>query len=272
MTEDSVEFRQETADNLRNFRAALTKNARRDPLRKARLHDMVLKLGIWRAGGYAPFGGHSRVVDYQRHAQGRRWNGMAEVLPVELRLPPIGSAFPKGRGLRWEVSGWPWATREDAGKYDPHLVRRRNDPDGLLAVRSRVVRQVKAGPSRSFAPSQSVSPVMRAKLRGQSRNELTVRPPASSPDDEAGREEAASIRSMEVRNGFPSRTGVLPKEQDVLKTDDDGPSFGSPLRIEMDMAEALDDYFFRQSRLAPMGGTAFDPRLSPLWAGMKLPG
>lgn len=35
--------------------------------------------------------------------------------------------------------------------------------------------------------------------------------------------------------------------------------------------DALEGYFFRQSRLAPSGGAAFNPRLSPLWAGLKLP-
>ena len=32
------------------------------------------------------------------------------------------------------------------------------------------------------------------------------------------------------------------------------------------------EYFFRLSRLPPNGGTAFDPYLTPTWAGLKLPG
>jgi hypothetical protein len=35
---------------------------------------------------------------------------------------------------------------------------------------------------------------------------------------------------------------------------------------------ALEDYFFRQSRLPPVGGAAFNPLLSPVWAGLKIPG
>lgn len=35
--------------------------------------------------------------------------------------------------------------------------------------------------------------------------------------------------------------------------------------------QALDDYFFRQTRLPPIGATAFDQRLTPAWAGLKLP-
>ncbi len=49
----------------------------------------------------------------------------------------------------------------------------------------------------------------------------------------------------------------------------EAPDFGGGPGL--DFADALDDYFFRQSRLAPMGGTGFDPRLSPAWAGLKLP-
>ena len=39
-----------------------------------------------------------------------------------------------------------------------------------------------------------------------------------------------------------------------------------------DLAQALGAYFFRQSRLPPAGGTGFDPRLTPAWAGVKIPG
>ena len=35
---------------------------------------------------------------------------------------------------------------------------------------------------------------------------------------------------------------------------------------------ALEDYFFRQSRLPPVGAAAFNPLLSPVWAGLKIPG
>lgn len=39
-----------------------------------------------------------------------------------------------------------------------------------------------------------------------------------------------------------------------------------------DLAQALRTYFFRRSRLPPAGGTGFDPRLTPAWAGVKIPG
>lgn len=40
----------------------------------------------------------------------------------------------------------------------------------------------------------------------------------------------------------------------------------------LDMERALDDYFFRKSRLPPAGGAGFNPLLSPVWAGLKIPG
>jgi len=38
-----------------------------------------------------------------------------------------------------------------------------------------------------------------------------------------------------------------------------------------DVDHAIQDFFMRQARLPPAGGTAFDPRLTPAWAGVKLP-
>jgi hypothetical protein len=39
-----------------------------------------------------------------------------------------------------------------------------------------------------------------------------------------------------------------------------------------DIERAVEDYFFRQSRLPPTGGAGFNPLLSPVWAGLKIPG
>ena len=39
-----------------------------------------------------------------------------------------------------------------------------------------------------------------------------------------------------------------------------------------DIERAVEDYFFRQSRLPPLGGAGFNPLLSPVWAGLKIPG
>jgi hypothetical protein len=45
-----------------------------------------------------------------------------------------------------------------------------------------------------------------------------------------------------------------------------------PEPAQFDIGQALEEYFFQQSRMPPAGTTAFDPRLTPAWAGLKLPG
>jgi hypothetical protein len=58
---------------------------------------------------------------------------------------------------------------------------------------------------------------------------------------------------------------------------DAGAEYGVPgfedgtVTSRKNLAHALDDYFNRQARLPPSGATAFDPRLTPVWAGLKLP-
>lgn len=51
-----------------------------------------------------------------------------------------------------------------------------------------------------------------------------------------------------------------------------GPSFaGDMVPLPINAAHELDDYFNRQARLPPSGAAAFDPLLTPVWAGLKLP-
>lgn len=40
---------------------------------------------------------------------------------------------------------------------------------------------------------------------------------------------------------------------------------------EFDIRRALEAYFFQQSRLPPAGAAGFNPSLSPVWAGLKIP-
>lgn len=51
-----------------------------------------------------------------------------------------------------------------------------------------------------------------------------------------------------------------------------GPSGTVNQLREADLAEALRAYFFRQSRMPPSSMTGFDPRVSPAWAGLQMPG
>lgn len=40
---------------------------------------------------------------------------------------------------------------------------------------------------------------------------------------------------------------------------------------DQSISQALNEFFMHQARLPPSGGSAFDPRLTPVWAGVKLP-
>lgn len=58
------------------------------------------------------------------------------------------------------------------------------------------------------------------------------------------------------------------ESQEFLAGADPAPAAVEPADIE----RALENYFFRQSRLPPAGGAGFNPLLSPAWAGLKIPG
>jgi len=51
-----------------------------------------------------------------------------------------------------------------------------------------------------------------------------------------------------------------------------GPVAAAAGAMPFDIEQALEAYLFRQSRLPPSSGAGFNPLLSPVWAGLKLPG
>ncbi len=78
---------------------------------------------------------------------------------------------------------------------------------------------------------------------------------------------------------FPSHTAAdalyprpQPNSNDAADSALPGPQHSPGGLPPLALEQALNDYFFRQSRLPPNGGAAFNPYLSPLWAGLKLPG
>jgi hypothetical protein len=63
-----------------------------------------------------------------------------------------------------------------------------------------------------------------------------------------------------------------PKEAFDVGAEDQIPGLsGNVTASSVELSQALEDYFTRQARLPPSGATAFDPRLTPAWAGVKLP-
>lgn len=71
----------------------------------------------------------------------------------------------------------------------------------------------------------------------------------------------------------PAGGRLQPNKREYEYGFENAPGFaGRDPRAEgRDMSRAIDDYFARQARLPPSGAMAFDPRLTPTWAGLKLP-
>lgn len=72
------------------------------------------------------------------------------------------------------------------------------------------------------------------------------------------------------------RYGATPMQQSISGDMVEGRSqieipWSTPSSSHFDLSRVLDDYFLRQTRLPPSGATGFDPRLTPVWAGLKLP-
>jgi hypothetical protein len=118
-------------------------------------------------------------------------------------------------------------------------------------------------PRRSSHGSGDAAPLQRAMLAGDT----------PMPGGPASVQATGSLM-LHPRN-TASATSLAPRVQGhaatasyALETD----FAQSKATREQQMQQAMEDYFFRQSRLPPSGATAFDPGLTPAWAGMKLPG
>ncbi len=87
------------------------------------------------------------------------------------------------------------------------------------------------------------------------------------------RKSVAPVRGRPVRQRKNERiASPMSVSEDMLTNQPRSEMFGSvPEIAQPQLARALDDYFALQARLPPSGATAFDPRLTPAWAGLKLP-
>ena len=73
----------------------------------------------------------------------------------------------------------------------------------------------------------------------------------------------ASADVTQVQRRFPRS---LPASQNEAQK----PRLYEPMHMT-DLKQEISDLLNRQARLPPAGATGFDPRLSPAWAGVKLP-
>jgi len=124
----------------------------------------------------------------------------------------------------------------------PAPILRSQDGTGFVALTPRATMQV-----RSFAPGLGVVDRAWSKRPAGAPHAAPVRV------SEQWRQGAAGFSAASQDNDLYAAAG--------LKEADSAATFG----------RMFEDYMALQARLPPAGGAAFDPRLTPSWAGVKLP-
>ena len=231
------------------------------------MHDLALRVGAWRGETYAPFPGKyapgvrpaRAVAGYSKPPFPGSISGKSAplIMPMYLR-----NALRPGN----VVNGVPWRERiymqqkMGAATYFGSGIR----PSRSWATRARQ--------ERSYVPPPKIdgpSALNRARIRMQAQVSAPKMPGT------AGREEPTPSLSQRLHVAMESRGE--PRDLKSYNTREGRFNAGLSTLAEdsafhADFGDALEEYFFQQSRLAPSGGAAFNPRLSPLWSGLKLPG
>jgi hypothetical protein len=88
---------------------------------------------------------------------------------------------------------------------------------------------------------------------------------------------AAGLPDSSQRDCLQSRStaveaGFLPQGETGERHFANSAPPAAALSASREIERALDGYFFRLSRMPPAGGAGFNPLLSPVWAGLKIPG
>ena len=119
---------------------------------------------------------------------------------------------------------------------------------------------------RSFAPKMSGSlSTSRGKLNNLSRIEINGSQSYSDHFDRAINSE--SVTSKHGRD----ECGLLSENHDFNPHIPYHNSSHSNKYLSYDMSN-IEKYFFNMARRPPSGGAGFDPLITPVWAGVKLPG
>lgn len=263
-------FRVDDLDALAGFRSALGLRAGKERRDAGKVHCLALKLGVW-GGGYAPPRRSGRSTAVRRRVLQGYAPGGGRMMPSipEWSVSELGR--PRRDVRRGGGLGWIWAKNGRLDKFMPGK-KPHAEPAYLAALMPVAARRwtVAPGRRRQFAPlppaefssgrarMEAVQPwrVQRGRedvvANGQGRGAMD----RHFAGDALGGETVAPMASQKRQS-----QGERGEAPGLAAQHLEGPAF----------SDALDDYFFRQSRLAPTGGTGFDPRLSPLWAGLKLP-
>lgn len=249
------------------FRAALKAAAakRGVPPPGMRLYRLALAVGRSGPGGFAPVGMAHALVAEKHLAV----SAAGEVLARQSR-PGGQYALGDRAGGHAPMSGTPESVRKiiETAKREAVQARAKRVEE-RLAMRLPLL--LDEATRRVFAPVRRNGPVAVPQVRAEQAPLAApgvVRPMSRSPA--VGRPGRGPSALPFAASAAGERGGEAGEAQ--------GEAFAAPRtklvsREEMaDLGQALRSYFFRQSRLPPSGGTGFDPRLTPLWAGIKIPG
>ncbi len=166
---------------------------------------------------------------------------MADAGPVSLRLRS-GSPRPSSRAIRVNRAG---STAELAGRSWARSM--------VVPVASRKPQTV------SFAPAFSQSVPQLPTSIALRRRSGAAQASASLQRGPVGVQTASSLA--------PRTQSSTAAKSETMTTEFTASNAMQQAQVE----QALNNYWYQQSRLPPSGATAFDPRLTPAWAGMKLP-
>lgn len=218
------------------------------------LYGVAMAAGQPALGGFAPVAGTvGRAVDEKFRVAGAVGDACVAVArPGAVQAGTGSLAAQPGRGDARESFHAIMATarseaavaraRREAGRAGLHLPARGVALEG-----------------RSFAPVAGVAGVAAGDLlrtpRGLGEAASGVRRGVSVHGAVAVAEAGAGVPGGDESESFTTVADHIPA-----------------LAPHLDLERALENYFFRQSRLPPAGGAGFNPLLSPVWAGLKLPG
>lgn len=236
-----------------------------------RVHSLALRVGVWRGKKYA-----SAFVSRGRGAP-LRLAQAGFVLPVFSGFERSGKAAAQimacqQRNVRPESKAH-YARRphkESAGLRVAAAAKYETPDYSGLGVRRGRFRVASVGKEKSFAPpppagriagfSQTRAMAEAQALPGKIYEPAVGDKPTAPPEVLRFKDEGHNLQrksTVAARGGCREQVSSSP---------------GGVQASGGRFSDALEEYFFQQSRLAPSGGAAFDLRLSPLWPGLKLPG